>query len=261
MYAIIGYNQIKQTGEKPMTTFKTTAQDFNKTYSDIYFTKGNLKGHYCFDCATTRISTDIIKAPNGKYDITFSDMDNDYQTIDKRVRPTLKAAKESVINFLNAKITELNLETMSETDTAEDIRDVFSIDAIDDQLFSNNSIDDIVGIDVIDEQLFDNQYINIDIDDLIEDDTDFLASYTFTAVNNVIPIGFIILKNDDNLMSIFARNTIAQIWINGKNRLSIIWHDESLPGINNNSTIEIINKIINDPDDLLFGKDIKVNLV
>lgn len=240
-------------------TFKDTTRDFNGLYSDIYFTKGNLKGHYVYQCPATRLMVDIVKTPSGKYDVIFADMENDQQAVDRLVRSTLKAAKASAINFLNAKITELNLETMPETDTVEDISTMFDIDNIDGQLFSDNSINDIVGIDIIDEQLFDNQYINID--DLVEDDTDFLSSYTLTAVNEYIPIGFIILKNDDNLMSIFARNTIAQIWINGKNRLSIIWQGESLPGINANSAIDAISKIINDPDDLLFGKDIKINLV
>ncbi|HEY9701534.1 MAG TPA: hypothetical protein V6C58_03770 [Allocoleopsis sp.] len=194
-----------------MATFKDTARDFNGLYSDIYFSRGNLKGHCFYQCPATRLMVDIVKAPSGKYDVIFADMDNNQQTIDRLVRPTLKAAKASVINFLNNRISKLNLETeiVPETETVENISDIFSIDAIDEQLFSNNSIDnidDIVGIDIIDEQLYaDNIKIDvigiaiIDYEKFPEGEFEFLTEKQI----------FDIIKNDD----VFKLMTVDDIII------------------------------------------------
>ena len=263
---IVEYKSIERTNQMATTpNFKTTARDFNGIYSDIYFSKGIGKTHCFYQCPTTRVMVDIVKIDN-KYSIILENMDT--HTEDRLVRPTLKSAKESAMNYLNSLISKSEtLEVIEETEINLD--DIIGIDIIDQQLFADDNIDNIVGIDLIDSQLFSSTAklcdvdIDIDIDDLVEelDDNNWLTSYALNAIDNLLPIGFMVLKSNDDLLKIFGRNTIARVLIGGESKLNVIWHNESLPGINIDTVIEIINDIINDPDDLLFGKGIKVELV
>ena len=241
--------------------FKTTARDFNGIYSDIYFSKGIGKTHCFYQCPTTRVMVDIVKIDN-KYSIILENMDT--HTEDRLVRPTLKSAKESAMNYLNSLISKS--ETLEVIEDQEiDLNEIMGIDTIDEQLFASDDINDIVGIDLIDSQLFATGKENdVNIDDLVEelDDNNWLTSYALSAIDNVMPIGFMVLKSGDDLLKIFGRNTIARVLIVGESKLNIIWHNESAPGVNIDTVMEIINDdIINDPDDLLFGKGIKVELV
>jgi len=258
-----------------MATYTVTKQNADKTYSDIYFTKGSLKGSCFFQCGTTRIMVDIFKTPCGKrYETIFENMDSHEEY--RQIHSTLKGAKEGARVYLNARISKLSFEikTVEISETIEtleiiedqeiDLNEIMGIDTIDEQLFASDDINDIVGIDLIDSQLFPTGKENdVNIDDLIVelDDNNWLVSCALTAIDNLLPIGFMVLKSGDDLLKIFGRNTIARVLIEGENRLNVIWHNESLPSINIDSVMEIINDIINDPDDLLFGKGIKVELV
>ena len=209
----------------------------------------------------------IIKS-SGQYRLIIY---KQYERLNELVFKGIREAKKEFVGMINNIIAEMpktETEIMEVVEIIEDqeidLNEIMGIDTIDEQLFADNSIDDIVGIDLIDSQLFATGKENdVNIDDLIVelDDNNWLTSYALSAIDNVMPIGFMVLKSGDDLLKIFGRNTIARVLIGGESKLNIIWHNESLPGINIDTVMEIINDIINDPDDLLFGKGIKVELV
>ena len=209
----------------------------------------------------------IIKS-SGQYRLIIY---KEYERLNELVFKGIREAKKEFVGMINNIIAEMpktETEIMEVVEIIEEteinLDDIIGIDIIDQQLFADDNIDNIVGIDLIDSQLFATIKVDdINIDDLVEEleNDSWLVSYALTAIDNFLPIGFMVLKSNDDLLKIFGRNTIARVLIGGESKLNIIWHNESLPGINIDTVMEIINDIINNPDDLLFGKGIKVELV